>query len=65
MEAVVMLVGCILSFLCGAYVRQPFSLISIREKDNKAENEDKNKNTLDRQWENFWNYDGSENEDID
>ena len=58
MHSIIVLAGCILSFLCGAYVRSPFVItrLSQKKKDEKQAEDD----TLDRQWENFWNYDGKE-----
>ncbi len=57
LESAVVIIGCVVSFLCGAYVRSPFAVICMQSRKKKSENE--LESTLDRQWENFWSYDGS------
>lgn len=61
MEGIVVLVGCVVSFLCGAYVRSPFVIFGRREKKRKSDEECENEE-MDRQWENFWSYDGEKQE---
>lgn len=74
MEAGILILGCLLSFLCGAWVRSPFPLIrpgkkkkrprrdSGRASGKKAEasREARGEVPIEEQWKNFWNYDGEE-----
>lgn len=58
MDGIIIFAGCIISFLCGAYVRSPFSIINISVK--KKRERDCEDDSEERQWENFWNYNGKE-----
>ena len=59
LEIAVVIMGCVISFLCGAYVRSPFAIICCTKKRRKS-GESELESELDRQWENFWSYDGNE-----
>ena len=73
MEAGILVLGCLLSFLCGAWVRDP--VLPVRRKrgrkgprrgagkvsgnESQAAREGREV-PIGEQWENFWNYGGEE-----
>lgn len=67
METICAVLGCVLSFILGAYIRSPFLILQRRKESNQeskatmeTSEETEQKERLKKQWENLLQFNGEE-----